>query len=334
MNKMAKGLTVSFLTLLTYLLVFSLPSWAQEATPKSSAKASDETAVTTSSESPAPSNSTSSEQQDQEGEVTNAKLRAEMGSKSRFSLSADLSYAGSSLRKPFDDNQPNPDNDPTQSPTRIAGDVSVRYRIDSASSITAGTGIGIVRPFTTPLKKYTVEVSDPFLAYNYARKVGGITRVNKLQSSVMTSEYYTGQNIFASLDASDVSLIGGIGGTDLSVGLALSAGMYFYDGFEESRGPKGATSYQVGFAPFAEYQLNDTFMLRSVVGFYYRNLVTENLFTLVPNRVYQTLGLGIAFTPEIYLYTYVRHHPGDVSKGYVYWSKSASLSSYLTFSVF
>jgi hypothetical protein len=62
-------------------------------------------------------------------EVTNARMRAASGSRSRYSLSSSLSWLGGRVADPFTEDRPNIVGDPsTETATSLSGSFSARYR--------------------------------------------------------------------------------------------------------------------------------------------------------------------------------------------------------------
>ena len=84
---------------------------------------------------------------DIDSEVTNARMRATSGSKSKYSLSSSLSWLGGRIADPFIEERPNIVGDPsTETATSFSGSFSGRYRWTKNSSVTLGIGAGVLTP--------------------------------------------------------------------------------------------------------------------------------------------------------------------------------------------
>ena len=80
---------------------------------------------------------------DLDNEITNARMRANSGSKSKYSASLSVGYDGGTVRKPFDKERANllGDGDPEQ--VALGVSVSGRYRLNKNTSITSGIGLDV-----------------------------------------------------------------------------------------------------------------------------------------------------------------------------------------------
>ncbi|HWU44940.1 MAG TPA: hypothetical protein VN132_15915, partial [Bdellovibrio sp.] len=88
--------------------------------------------------------------EDIDNEITNAKLRAEMGSKSRWSIKTAINYNGGTVEKPFAGDRPNiAASTNTDVQTSLSGTVAVAYRLSARDSLSFGTGVAIATPFQT-----------------------------------------------------------------------------------------------------------------------------------------------------------------------------------------
>ena len=108
----------------------------------------------------------------------NAKLKAELGSMSTFSMSGSLGYTGASLKDPFGDQRPNPDSLPGNYSTYLSGSISARYRLDKSTSITGGASFLYYIPENYvdrdgEIVKNDPELSNPSLSYNKVIKGDG-----------------------------------------------------------------------------------------------------------------------------------------------------------------
>lgn len=256
--------------------------------------------------------------------INNAKIRAEMGSMSDFSFSTDLVYAGASISDPANKDRPNPNNKPNDYSTYITGDVMMRYRIDKSSSATVGTGVKFSQPFHGISK---TDVNDATFGYSKVFSSGDHIHRFSLTGIWYTDDSVTELGNYMQVYPSYLYMRSNIGGTSFSAGVA---GYYIQNFFDRDfRADDGSDRSQVLLAPMAEYKFNDTFNLRTVVGQYWTNYrEEENKTKYVKEKLYQTLGLGTSFTPEIFLYTYTKFYPKES------FSANANLNFALSLSLF
>lgn len=246
---------------------------------------------------------------DVDQEITNAKLRAESGSKSKFSLSLTANYAGGSLAEPLSKDRPNPVNDPIAPKTEMSGRFSGRYRLDKNQSLTLGTGYSLERPFHEAERG---QVSNPSVGYNNARKLGPVQNVSSVDLTATTNSDYREVGDVGTFGVSNTTLYN-FGGSKASIGMAVSAGYTYYDKENEMVQPKGAKrpapaiAYQRDYSgaayPFFEYVFTDKINFRTV----FRPWIFEHRraaqgFEFVKRPWTQSIGVGFAVTRDIYLY--------------------------------
>ncbi len=242
-------------------------------------------------------------------EITNAKLRAETGSKSKWSLSVTGSYNGGSLQKPLDRNRPNPVNDPIPPKTSMGGDLGVRYRIDKNQSIKLATGYSIERPFHEAKRG---QISTPSVKYNYATKIGVVQNVAETGVSVATHSDDLEIGTRGTVSVSNTTIYD-FNGSRLSVGMNIYAGYTDYSFRDKRVQPKGVPvrlkaevfqeDYSLAAYPFAEYALSDKVQLRTVFRpWIFTHKRAEESWTFNRRPWTQSFGVGWAVTRDIYLY--------------------------------
>lgn len=241
-------------------------------------------------------------------EITNAKLRAESGSKSRYSLSFTGSYNGGSLREPFSKDRPNVTRDPITPKVNMAGDFGGRYRINKNESLSLALGYSLERPFHEAQRG---QISNPSINYNHASKIGVIQNVATAGLSVTTNSDQVEIGDIGSVGLSD-TLIYDFGGSRTSVGLAMEIGYTQYTKKNEIVQPKNqprtnAINFQEDYSaaayPFAEYAFNDWINLRTVFRpwiFTHARSAEGQTFQRRPWT--QSFGVGFAATRDIFLY--------------------------------
>lgn len=259
---------------------------------------------------------------DTDEEITNARLRATLGSKSKWSVRTASAFQGGSVKKPLDANRPNYRGAvATPTATYFDTNIAIKRRLGDRDSINFGTGLTLFKPFHRTLDESTnsgkgarnLNISNPYLEYNLAYKVGN------LQAS--SSATYT-----HSVNDFDVSEVKSIGSFDvsqmfigeltsnLSFGTSFTLGKAMYKGSGDVDGqgnPK--VNLEPGIFPFAEYTFNDTYAFRTVFGYFqFQEFVNDkgNFRQLTP---YQSMGIGISVNRDVYIYPNIQFTPKDIS---------------------
>ena len=244
-----------------------------------------------------------SKDSDLDEEIANARLRAASGSKSKWSGSLSTGYTGSSLAKPFAKIIPN-----ISAPGRtrfisLGLSSSVRYRFNKNTSLTAGTGVSVLSPYTKP--KYTLSGASLGLGSTY--KWQSLQMSSGVGMGVALNQRARDEGELMGFSISQ-SILYGLKTIPLTMGVSFSS---FYDLFDKATTPSHV-DYGVGTYPFVEYALSDNYILRTLVGFrafHYRQ--EESMDTFFIPAVYQSVGLGVVVTRDIYLYPNVQFIPED-----------------------
>ena len=221
-------------------------------------------------------------------------MRAESGSKSKWSGSAAVYYLGSSLATPLGNERPNTYNDPTPPPVALAGSVSLRYRMSKNHSLQFGTGYG----FDSPWKEAKSNVSDPYLEYNFVGNLSGVQNIFQVQGTYITDNTYRSWGMLGQADVTNISMYD-FGGSRWTLGLILSATARTFEGGNAAL----QRDYEFGAAVPVEYAINDTVQLRTVFRPWsaIHNKEKET-FTFRSRRWTQSFGVAVAVTRDINLY--------------------------------
>lgn len=261
-------------------------------------------------------------EQDTDEVITNRKLRAETGAKSKYSFSAALSYSGGTVNNPGSDVRPNIGASafvPIQ--PALGGSLGGKYRLSATDSLSADVGITIYKPFHDDKKKSFIKrttVSDPSLTYQTLYKWAGVQNVSSVSLGVTTNEQYR-----------DIGQVGGIsfsqtaiydfGGSKFSAGLAFEAGYTAFDKDKNDLDKDGEllglsqSDYSFAFYPFAEVEISEKLNLRTVFRpFIFEHVRAKNFGELQRNVFTQSFGLGISVTRDIFLYPNVQFAPEDM----------------------
>lgn len=267
-------------------------------------------------------------EQDADDVITNKKLRAESGSKSKYSISTALNYNGSTLEKPFNERRPNITNGAAlDNVASIAGTIAAKYNINATNSLSAGFGLKVNTPFSESVPQgagQRITASDPSLTYQKLSKIGGVQSVTLFGPTL-----YTSKNVRADGTQGDMTLqqifAYDFGGSKFTLGGLLQASGRTFDksastvcGATDAGDPvfcgQSQSDYTLGAYPFAEYQFNDTFGVRTITGLYvYDHYRSESrAMTFSKNVIYQSVGLGISLTRDVYLYPNIQFIPEDI----------------------
>lgn len=242
--------------------------------------------------------------------ITNRKLRAETGSKSKFSLATSFNYQGSTLEKPFAKERPNiTDGANTQATAALTGTVSGKMRLGKMSYLKSGFGLRIEEPLqqTADGKK---DVNNPNVDFGYIYKAMGLQNSFVSGLTAYTTEFTRDNGYLIGWDTSNTSIKSFKNG--LSVGLYSRVTYNFFDKNDVAL-EGNQSDYGGGLYPFLEYVINDTFNLRTISGVWvYDHYRGQDGFKFVKNTIYQSFGLGISMTRDIYLYPNIQVIPEDI----------------------
>jgi len=277
--------------------------------------------------------------------ITNAKLRAESGSKSKFSMSTGLSYTGGSVDRAFGRMRPNLNGIPgNQTATSANIGVDARYRMTKNDSITLGTSIGMMTPFQGDVdnnpQKNQVNFFDPSLGYNRAGKLGQIQVVGSVLGYAGTSKESIRVDRWGRAVAKATALYAFQ--NKLSVGLGLTTYRDFFTnhpGAPQHRPRAAARAHDkvdtrveqyFQIAPLAEYALSDRFQLRTVFGYMnWAHLYGDDQnMRFIKLKPYQSVGVGMAVTRDIYLYPNVQFVPDNIRSDFTNVALSATINTF------
>ena len=255
---------------------------------------------------------------DTDEDITNARLRAALGSKSKWSVRTAMAYQGGSIEKPADELRPNYRGAvATQTRTYLNADVAVKRRLGDIDSLNFGTGILVYTPFHRTTQEATnsgsgksnrrnANVSSPYLEYNLAYKLGSLQASSSATYTHSTTDYDV--NDVRTIGAVDVSqtLIGEVT-TKLSLGASLVLAKTLYKGQSKFDGEGNRkVNLDPGLYPFLEYSFNDKYSFRTVFGYFQFQEFENDLGKFRQLTPYQSAGIGISVTRDIYLYPNVQ----------------------------
>ncbi|HMN68849.1 MAG TPA: hypothetical protein PKC28_09960 [Bdellovibrionales bacterium] len=272
-------------------------------------------------------------------EITNAKIRADSGSKSKWSMSTAMNYKGGEISRPFGIQRPNLSGLPeTQTDTSLDASFRARYRPTKGESLSAGVSFGAKTPFhgDTNANENQVNVGDPFLGYNRTFAAIGLQNTWNILSSFGTSDESKNVDQIASV-ATDYTLMKAFA-SGLHIGVTASTWYNFFDtgaGDNKAMAIKGAgdkhdkrTEWMATVHPTAEFYINDTYSIRALFAWFrwkHQYGDAQN-FRMLRVKEYQSLGVGVVVTRDIYLYPNVQFLPRDIRSDYTNVGFSATLN--------
>lgn len=270
---------------------------------------------------------------DIDNEITDARMRATLGSKSRFSFKSTLAYNGGSVEDPLSGVRPNyRASATTEVMTSLSGDVGMNFRATERDNVSFGTGITIIDPFhgdiTKPaqdtrtgrsgsLSRY--EVSTPYVAWSRGYRAFDTQMISSLQYSHATDQ--DSINLTKTFGAFSFSqtVLANFGKSKWTGGASISLGKSIYTGeltdakmiAARNSGAYKRSDLSFGLFPFAQYSFNDRYSFRTVFGYFQfaRYEDYNDNFQLEP---YQSVGTGISITRDIYLYPNIQFTPKDM----------------------
>lgn len=259
-------------------------------------------------------------------EITNAKMRAESGSKSKWSVSLELALNGGNLEDPLGKVRPNYSGIATQDgATSLAGEVGVSYRINAKNRLSLSTGVAVGTPFHSNMEEVSklkseggaTDVSTPSISWGTSGRLGTTQNSLSVSYSHHTKQIYTdGYKMVGDLGVSHV-VIFDIAGSNWQPGISTSIGNTFYSDSANADDVIGndnrRADYYFGVYPFVEYAFNDRYSFRTVFRpLVYSHNRTDEAMTFEKDMYTQSLGVGIAVTRDIYLYPNMQFAPENL----------------------
>lgn len=252
--------------------------------------------------------------------ITNKKLRADTGSKSKWSVKTAINYSGSTLEKPLDKRRPNITNG-TQNTNfaTLGGTISLKRNLSARNSLQFGGGVRWLTPMETKAPVTSsgkqldkMDIFDPSITFQRLSKLGPVQSVTIISPTWITRSDKRDQGHQSTTDLQQIFAYElGQSGVTLG-GLFTLSGRTFDKNDAASRGTQA--DYGLGAYPFLEYQISDKIGLRTISGVWvYEHAITQpNALTFEKNTIYQSVGLGISVTRDIYLYPNIQFIPEDI----------------------
>lgn len=266
--------------------------------------------------------------------ITNRRLRASEGSLSKWSMSTYWNYSGGSLADPTEPARPNiVGGGNVQTLQSLYGEIGVKYRLTKLDSLTASTGLFMTTPFHSKIDSNSTQkkgfdensrklnIQDPFLKYTHMNRFFGMQSISNIQGIYITNNQLK-DSLRSQLVLQQV-FMKDVGDTGLSLGGAFIGKFW---SLTEEAGPNAAER-EIGFYPVAEYVINDTYNLRTTFGWQvYQSLKKHDMDTFNKLKVYQSVGLGISVTRDVFLYPNIQFIPSNIRRDVTNIAMSANIN--------
>jgi hypothetical protein len=259
--------------------------------------------------------------------ITNKKMRAESGSKSKLSMSNTIIYYGGSVDAPLSESRPNITGAAGNTVVAFLTDrLGAKYAFNQRKSLSAGIGVRWITPLNSsgtpaiaeragsipqPYPGKKVDADNPYVNYQYIYKWLGIQSVFVTGPTIMTATDQLNLGYQYEYDISQNNVYE-LGRSGLSLGLSIMAVGWTFDK-NDSLSMAKQTDYSAGAYPFLEYQFSERFNLRTITGIaVYQHKRVADAHTYFKNKVYQSVGVGISVTRDIFLYPNIQFLPDNM----------------------
>jgi len=250
--------------------------------------------------------------------ITNIKMRAETGGKSKWSIATAMGYSAGPVNDLLSNNRPNLSGTTGSTDfTTLSGSVSVKYNLASQHAVFGGIGMRLLTPLLagTP-EKFNGEkfdIDNPYITYQYLYLWQGI------QSAVQVNQqFFTNSNLLRDGYVTQTNLsqnnIYDLGSSRFSIGLNLFAGFGFFND-DSLAARRNQTDYSFGLTPALEYRINDWINARTELYLYNfqhrRTASTKDTFDR--QRVVQGFTLGFAISRDVYVSPGMQWIPEEIT---------------------
>lgn len=248
--------------------------------------------------------------------ITAQKLRAESGSLSRYSIKTSMLYLGAGVGRLDSRDRPNPDHLVGSFATSLGGSISARYRFDSDSALSFGTGINALHPMHGMDR---LDTRTPFLGYDLTKRFGTFqTRQSwEISKTTVPEQLRVGQ---IGGFTYGTTVIRDIGTSRMSLGLDSRLSCFAFERSYDA--PKGrrhpgdgnASNYSLSLTPNLSYNFSDKFSANTALPLSYQNLrASENIWKLRNLTLMQSMGMSYSFTRDVMLSPFINFYPGKMA---------------------
>jgi hypothetical protein len=239
------------------------------------------------------------DRKDIDEEITNKKLRAATGSKALISMQSEITYNGGSVKDPFSSARPKlTPGTVGNDDSKLLGKVAGKYRMTDHDNLSLGVGVGWTKPTREGQRG---QVENPYLDYARVFKTGSLQNVLEATGTYYTADKNRNEKKLGQDTTFTWNVLYTVANTKLQLGLYTSYSREYY-----TESVSDAALDQIGVDPYAEYALTDRYTVRTVYNGGNFNNTTSNKVAFVRDAQYQSLGIGVAVTRDIYLYPNVQ----------------------------
>jgi hypothetical protein len=265
---------------------------------------------------------------DIDNKITDARMRAELGSKSKWSFKSRMNYTGGSVQGPFSKVTPNVRRSrQMESMSALSGDVGLNYRLSASDSVGAGVGVLMVAPLHGDWSQSVsdernsrhdsqsrYQVSSPYASWNKGYLAWDTMMMTSVRYAHATDS--DAVNLMKTFGKAFLfhQMNKNFGASRWNVGAGMIYMKSFYSGAVTD--PKLKDTVQrmdsvIGITPFVQYAFNDRYSLRSEFG-YFNFVRSENSNEFEQDEPFQSLGVGVSLTRDIFLFPSVQFAAKDI----------------------
>ena len=238
-------------------------------------------------------------------EITDAKLRAEAGSMSRYSFKMDLTYTGAAVATPFAKEQPNPEKLVRVNATQLTASVGGRYRMSPNSSIFLGTGLSALHPFHGDGRW---DVKNPSLGYDFVDRLGDVQMRIAMGANIETTPEMRNVAQTGGLNLIN-SFVRNIGSSGFALGADIVLIYKIFNRNYQTSDRFVARDF-VFVSPVVKYNFSDRLNLSTNIAkpFIGPRSVSDE-WALQPQPLTQRLTLGYAYSKDVYIAPFINLYP-------------------------
>jgi hypothetical protein len=244
--------------------------------------------------------------------ITDLELRAQAGSRNRYSMQFNLGYAGPPINELNDQNKPNPDNRPGDNRTNLSGTMGLRYRTSVDTGVNFGTGMVWYTPYQAvtgqsvvrPRGRTDFDLHDPLVSFDKTYVVGKTQMRSSVFAQKTTTQAYVEDGQTAEAGYSQYFKYVP-GNSRIILGFQYVMDYFaFVRPFVKADGK--VSKYYLNFIPSFEYKITDSVNFNTSLGYSYQNLRSDNSWWRWNHQLSTwRLGVGWAITHDIYINPYI-----------------------------
>lgn len=247
--------------------------------------------------------------------ITDIELKAEAGSLSRYSLKADLNYAGPPVNDLSNPEMPNPDNRARNNKTSLSGYVGLRVRLTQQDGLNVSTGVRWFAPYQSlagedvqlrPGEK-TFDTASPQVAYDHTSRFGNLQFRTAAKTAVTTDAFYRKRGQLGQIGGEEF-LKYTLGQSRWIVGMLFDASLFLFDR-RYADGDGRVSNYNLNLIPSLEFKVRDSFNLKTSLAQTFANArMFGDWAKWERQQLTQRVGLGWAITRDVYVNPFLNYY--------------------------